>query len=78
MALRKPLSATMTKQNNRDEEYIMKFIEALGLHTQYKSAYRFGKSDVSRDQSKRPIKVMMQSKEHKDRIMTNLKELTER
>ena len=58
-----------------DEEYITKFIEALGLHTDYKSAYRLGKIDGSGDQSKRPIKVMMQSEEHKDRIMANLKEL---
>ena len=31
--------------------------------------------DVSTDQTERPIKVMMESEEHKDRIMANLKEL---
>ena len=60
---------------HRDEEYVTKFIEALRLRTEYKSVYRLGKIDVSRDQSKRPIRVMMQSEEYKDRIMANLKEL---
>lgn len=59
----------------RDEEYISNFIGNLGLNLEFKSLIRLGKVDNTRDQSKRPIKVVMNNELDKDRVMANLKEL---
>ena len=47
----------------------------MGLDIEYKSTYRLGKEDARKEQSKRPILVVMHSEQGKYRIMENLKQL---
>ena len=51
------------------------FLQTLGVNKEYKAIYRLGKIDVTKEQSARPIKVVMHSDEEKDLVMANLKEL---
>ena len=55
-----------------DEEYITTFIGTVGVAAAFKSVIRIGKVDQAK---KRPIKVLMNNEEDKDKIMSSLKNL---
>ena len=59
----------------RDGKYVSNFLQTLVVNKEYKAAYRLGKIDATKEQSARPIKVVMHSDEDKDLVMGNLKEL---
>ena len=51
------------------------FLQTLGVSKEYEATNRLGKIDATKEQSARPIKVVMHSDEDKDLVMANLKEL---
>ena len=59
----------------RDGKYVSDFLQTLGVNKEYKAIYRLGKIDVTKEQSARPITVVMHSDEGNDIVMANLKEL---
>ena len=69
------VSGEKHQANERDGKYVSDFLQTLGVNKEYKAIYRLGKIDVTKEQSARPIKVVMHSDEEKDIVMANLKEL---
>ena len=69
------VSGEKHQANEHDGKYVSDFLQTLGVNKEYKAIYRLGKIDVTKEQSARPIKVVMHSDEEKDIVMANLKEL---
>ena len=55
-----------------DETFVTKFIDAVGIQATFKVIVRIGKADHTK---RRPIKLVMNSEEDKNKIMENLKNL---
>ena len=73
--VRESITDDKNQAKQRDKEFITTFIGDVGLDIEYKSTYRLGKEDARKEQSKRPILVLMHSEQGKHRIMENLKQL---
>ena len=69
------ISGEVSAAKKHDEEFIKTLMVDLGLETQSKALYRLGQRDDTREQSKRPIKVVMSSETEKELVMANLKNL---
>ena len=72
--VKESITVDKNQSKQRDEEFITTFIEDLWLEIKYKSIYRLGR-EAKKEQSKRPIRVVMYSERGRDRIMMNLKQL---
>ena len=63
------------ERKEHDKKIIDDLITDLGLELIYKSTFRLGKKIDGTEQSKRPLKIVMNNEGDKDRIMESLKNL---
>lgn len=68
-------SADKNEVKQYDDNVVKCFLEDIGLEVNCKSSYRLGKKTEIVEQSKRPMKIVMQNEQDKDKIMMNLKNL---
>ena len=62
----------MPERKQHDKDFIDAFLRDIGIGASYKSISRLGTRDESSEQVKRPMKIVMQSEEDKDLVMSRL------
>ena len=68
-----PCGNVSAENKKMDEEYVVKFIDAVQVAVTFKSVSRIGRPD--QEDKKRPIKIIMNSEEDKMKVLDNLRNL---
>ena len=68
-----PCGNVSAENKKMDEEYVVKFIDAVQVAVAFKSVSRIGRPD--QEDKKRPVKVIMNSEEGKMKVLDNLRNL---